>query len=943
MHRIRGGVGAGEYYLDRKNACEHQLEHGADRAGYYVGNGMDGPEPPGRWLGRGAEALGFTGGLDRNGQVRFRELLQGRLDGEQIAKPVMRRERGHDRALPDGAPRATRTRSQAAVDVDVEEQLTRQRGTELMKAVRRSESELDRHQRSAQTNIQPEVRDVRVPAYDVTLSAPKSVSVLQAMIPTPSAGRVTAAHDLAANEAMGLLEQLSARAARGHHGDGQSAPRIATSGFIAAAFDHATSRALDPQLHTHVVVMNLIQGQDGGWSALDSFTLYRQATTASYLYQHLLRAELTREFGIQWGPIQRGVAEIVGVPKEARREFSTRRAQIEAKLAQNGTALADGSGLKGRAKHLAARAACLATRPAKRHVDLDTLQADWHQRGRARGFGPEQAQQLLTDRAKAATRTAPVTMRNLDRDLIRDIVLGQDGVTRERATFDQGTVLRELISALPPGADVGKDELLAWIRELIADDSVVQLDGSMRSAVGPTYTTRGMLASEEHVLTLATRPADQPLAALSMKQVMPTLLAAKLRAEQRDLAQLLLTRGRPVEVLTGPAGSGKTHGLAAAVTTWTRHGISVRGTAVAALTAQGLQDATGAESVSLTRLLHQPDKHLPTKGVLLVDEAGMIGTHQLLRLLQAAERRECKVVLVGDPAQLPEIEAGGAFARLTLEPGALQLEGHGRQTEPWEREALMALRGGDAAAALDAYQQHDRLHLHADRDDLNAELVWDYLRARREHADPWQVAVLAPHRRDVTDLNHLIRAQLVTDRVLSRRSLKVTTEDGTVDYRKGDQVIVTRNHHDQQLLNGTRGTVHTLKRDGLVVQLTDGRRVTLDKAWLAGGDLDHGYAMTLHKAQGRTVTTSLVLGDQGLTQEAGYVGLSRGTQDNHLYLASEDEHALRDCSPQQVTSATTGESVLTRTLARSARHELAHDLRGPSARTRGREFEGLGR
>jgi conjugative relaxase-like TrwC/TraI family protein len=906
VHPIKGGAQAGEYYLDRKNGCEHQLE---TAAGYYTD--QPGHDAPGRWLGRGAAALGLAGALDGEGQTRFRELLQGRFDGEQLARPVLRRGPGREMATCEGTVTATGRRSAAAVDVDVEEGLTRQRESGRVEAWQRNEAELGRAQRL--------LEDVRVSGYDVTLSAPKSVSVLQAMLRATDGVIVATAHDRAASGAMDLLEQLSARAARGHHGDGQSAPRIATSGFIAAAFDHATSRALDPQLHTHMVVMNLVQGDDGRWSALDSRTLHRQATTASYLYQHLLRAELTREFGIQWRPIERGVAEIVGVPKEARREFSTRRAQIEAKLTDNGAAGL--SGLRGRAKHLAARAACLATRPAKRHANAETLRADWHRRGRAKGFGPEQAEQLL-----AAGETPSRQPAAIDRDGVREIVLGPGGVTRERATFDQGTVLRELISALPPGADVGKDELLAWTRELLADDSVVQLDGHMPTAVGPTYTTRGMLAAEDHVLTLASRTAEAPLAALPMNEVMPTLLATTLRPVQRDLAALLLTRGLPVEVLSGPAGSGKTHGLAAAVTTWTRHGIPVRGTAVAALTAQGLQDATGAPSVSLTRLLHQPDKHLPTNGVLLVDEAGMIGTHQLLRLLQAADRRDCKVVLVGDPAQLPEIEAGGAFARLTQQPTALQLDGHGRQADQWERDALMALRGGNPAAALDAYRKHDQLHLTADRDDLKAALVADYLAARRDQSDPWQAVVLAPHRRDVTDLNDRIRAQLVAHGVLGRRSMKVSTRDGTVDYRKGDQVIVTRNHHDLGLLNGTRGTVRTLRRDGLVVQLTDGRRVVLAKTWLTGGDLDHGYAMTLHKAQGRTVHTSLVLGEATLSQEGGYVGLSRGTDSNHLYLATADEHALRDCNPQPILPRAAGESVLTRALTRSARHDLARDL-----------------
>jgi ATP-dependent exoDNAse (exonuclease V) alpha subunit len=227
---------------------------------------------------------------------------------------------------------------------------------------------------------------------------------------------------------------------------------------------------------------------------------------------------------------------------------------------------------------------------------------------------------------------------------------------------------------------------------------------------------------------------------------------------------------------------------------------------------------------------------------------------------------------------------------------------------------------------LDAYQRHDRLHLDADRDDLKTALVADYLTARREQTDPWQAAVLAAHRRDVIDLNSRIRTQLINDGVLSRRSVKVTTPDGPVDYRKGDQVIVTRNHHDRGLLNGTRGTVRTLRRDGLVVQLTDGRRVVLDKTWLTAGDLDHGYAMTLYKAQGRTVHTSLVLGDQTLSQEGGYVGLSRGTSSNHLYLNTEDEHALRDCSPHIGATTASSELGLAHALTRSARHDLARDL-----------------
>jgi conjugative relaxase-like TrwC/TraI family protein len=876
VHAIKGSPGAvADYYLAPERAGELEvpapdglgLEHPQADAGRETGLGLD-PDyyvneynATGRWIGEGTRVVNSLEFIREDGPAgerarrAFIARLYGNINGVQVAKPVYRYD-------DDG------------------------------KKV-----------------------DVRVAAYDVTISAPKSVSTLMAVAPPEVAQKILAAHGRATTEAIGLLEQLSARAARGHHGDGQRAPRIDTDGFIGAAFDHTTSRANDPQLHTHVVIMNLVRGVDGRWSALDSRTLHRQATTASYLYQHLLRAELTNELGVVWTDVDRGVAEIAGVPAAVRREFSTRRAQIEAALdAEVGREVGPAGGVRRRARTLAAKAACLATRPAKARPDPVSLRVDWQQRATAKGFGPEQVAGLL------AETHAPAPP---DRAAVEHWVLSGDGATRERPTFDQGTVLRELIAALPPGTALTRDDLLAWTAKLMDRDELVPVPNSETR----TFTTLDMLDTETNVLALASRSPDTGLAVVPGGRSLPQLIRTELRAEQRDHAQRLLGSGRPVEIVTGAAGSGKTRGLHAATSIWQREGVEVRGTAVAALTAQGLQDATGAASVSVTRLLNQPDQHLPARGVLLVDEAGMIGTRQLHRLLTLAEQHDCKVILVGDPAQLPELEAGGAFAALTRQPFALHLDGHGRQKQAWEQHALHDLRNGRTTTALDAYRDHDRLHLASSRADLLGRVVTDYLTARGGQVDPWQAAVLAPRRRDVTDLNLLIRRRLTADGTLGRRAMRVETPDGPRDYRKGDQVLVTRNHHDRQLLNGTRGTVRTVRRDGLVVQLTDGRRVVMDKHWLAGGDLDHGYAMTLHKAQGRTVHTALVLGDESLSQEGGYVGLSRGTSANHLYLDTATDHALRDCHDHEPTrQAATPLRSRTRALARSTQQALAREV-----------------
>ncbi len=713
VHAIKGSPGAvADYYLKPERSGELEvpppgamgLESSEPAAGRETGLGLS-PDyyvneynATGRWIGHGTKVVNDLEFIREDGPAgerarrAFIARLYGNIDGVQVAKPVYR------------------------FDDD---------GKKV---------------------------DVRVAAYDVTISAPKSVSTLMAVAPPDVAAKIIAAHGRATTEAIGLLEQLSARAARGHHGDGQRAPRIDTDGFIGAAFDHTTSRANDPQLHTHVVIMNLVRGVDGRWSALDSRTLHRQATTASHLYQHLLRAELTRELGVAWTDVERGVAEIAGVPAAVRREFSTRRVQIEAVL----HAGADGEpgregGVRRRARTLAAKAACLTTRPAKTRPDPVSLREDWQQRATAKGLGPEQVAALLAETHVPAA---------LDRAGVERRVLSGDGATRERPTFDQGTVLRELIAALPSGTDLTREDLLGWTARLVDGDELVQVP----NAETRTFTTVDMLDTETAVLALATRTPDAGLAVVPGVRSLRRLIRTELRAEQRDIASVLLSSGRPVEIVSGPAGSGKTRGLHAATSIWEQAGVEVRGTAVAALTAQGLQDATGAASVSLTRLLGSPDRHLPAAGVLLVDEAGMIGTRQLHRLLTLAEQRQCKVILVGDPAQLPELEAGGAFAALTRQPCALHLDGHGRQTQAWEQHALHDLRNGRTTAALDAYRDHDRLHLATSRADLLDRVVTDYLTARGEQPDPWQAAVLAPRRRDVTDLNLLIRRRLTDQR-----------------------------------------------------------------------------------------------------------------------------------------------------------------------------------
>lgn len=215
-----------------------------------------------------------------------------------------------------------------------------------------------------------------IPGFDLTFRAPKSVSVLWGLGDSALAGEVLAAHETAVGAALGYVEAEVIRTRRGRGG----MESVVTRGVVAAAFGHRTSRAGDPLVHSHVVIVNSVQAVDDGlWLTLDSRRLYRHAKTAGYVYQARLRAELTRRLGVEWQPVVNGCADIAGIPREVIAVFSRRRAAIREAMADRGDTSAR-----------AAQIATLATRPAKDHdVTAEQLRDDWATRAAALGLTPE--------------------------------------------------------------------------------------------------------------------------------------------------------------------------------------------------------------------------------------------------------------------------------------------------------------------------------------------------------------------------------------------------------------------------------------------------------------------------------------------------------------------------------------------------------------------------
>jgi Ti-type conjugative transfer relaxase TraA len=503
------------------------------------------------------------------------------------------------------------------------------------------------------------------------------------------------------------------------------------------------------------------------------------------------------------------------------------------------------------------------------------------------------------------------------------------GVTENASTFDRRDVLRDWAEAHREGASVERLEALAdrWL----ASPQAVQLeqDGSRPQLGGARYSTPEMLAVEDRVLTEAARRQGTGVAQLDASRV-EGLLATRdeIAGEQAAMARSLTTSGDGVQVIRAAAGTGKTRGLTAARDAWEADGVRVFGCALAARAAVEMETLAGIDSTTIARLLIDIDQGngLVPGSVLVVDEAGMVGSRTIDRLAQHAADTESKLVLVGDDRQLPEIDAGGAFRRLARALGAIELHQIHRQAEAWDREALAQLRRGEVQAWSEAYRDHGRLVARPTSDELRATLVEDWWEAARQ-PDAGDAVMIAHRRSDVADLNALARERMARDGRLGEEELITDRRAFAV----GDRVIARRNDRRAGVINGTRAEVVgvDLERRTVSLRTADGSGRDLDSSYLDDGWLDHAYALTAHAAQGATVDRSFVLGSDELYREWGYTALSRHRDQARFYVVSPGsvERALPGLEPDRDT--VTDDVVAM--LSPSRRKELALDLLDPVA------------
>jgi ATP-dependent exoDNAse (exonuclease V) alpha subunit len=454
-------------------------------------------------------------------------------------------------------------------------------------------------------------------------------------------------------------------------------------------------------------------------------------------------------------------------------------------------------------------------------------------------------------------------------------------------------VLQAWAEAHREGATPQRLEQLAD-RWLASPDAIAVEPEASREITGRRHSTPELLATERELLETARQRLGQGAGLVNAPTLERTLEDDRsLSDEQRAGVERLTSSGDGVEVVRAAAGTGKTRMLGVARHVWDAAGYRTIGCALSARAAFELEAEAGIDSTTIARLRMDLDagSAIGSDVVIVVDEAGMVGTRDLAHLSRHAALGGAKLVLVGDDRQLPEIEAGGAFRALASELEAVELHDVRRQSDAWDRDALAALRHGRISEWADSYREHGRLVARPTAPEARTALVADWWRAARE---PGADALMLAHRRaDVSDLNRRARDHAATDGRLGVEELHA----GGRAYAVGDQVLARRNDRQLGVINGARGVISDIDAEQRRIDVDFDRAgsVSLDARYLDDGHLDYGYAMTAHAAQGLTVDKTFVLGTDDLYREWGYTALTRHRTEARFYAVSTG--SIERCLP----------------------------------------------
>ena len=760
----------------------------------------------------------------------------------------------------------------------------------------------------------------RIGGYDLTFSAPKSVSVLWAVGGEDVRAVIERAQEVASRSALDVLRENASYCRRGK--GGATLERVE---FFGATFQHGEARptvradgtvASDPQLHTHSVVFNTAQRADGTWGALDGRHFYKWKMTAGAIYRARLAHELSQNLGVEIEVTQKGLFEISSVPETVRDHFSSRRSMIKVELSAQGLKSTDAQAL-----------ASAITRTSRRTKStISDIAEDRHDRWRKEAEGLGLTEQEISKVINAHEKQEAGIPSHLFDDKVKEI---PRHLTEHDAVFRLETLYRASAEiALETGAST--DQVEQAVAEMLEGGEVLEI-GSDEIGL-PIYSTKEMIEVENTLIDVAKRGSVSRKLRLPVPSIETRTQSTELSDEQCDAVKFVTT-GADVAVLEGAAGAGKTYALRTVSEAYKDKGYNVIGTSTAWRMANQLGDDLSIPSKATDAWLAQ-DKlgkpFLDQKSVLIVDESGQLSSRQMLKVLSAAEQAGAKVILTGDQKQLQAIGAGPGLRLVAEQTGVVRIDTIVRQKEAWARKAVEDLSLGRADKAITAFETKGALKWCVDGKGAVNSAVSDWKEFKANNFEKTAL-VMAKTNKQVRELNEEMRAHLRKSGYLRGKDnvIKVVDSSGKesdLNVAVGDQIMFKKRIDELNVINGSAGTVTGVKQEATGFKLSvniQGNMVQFKTEDIADEKgripLAHGYASTVYSAQGATVDTAFVIADQSLKRNGIYVAASRARGDCKIYVDKESvERSVRTKMPlSDLSKALVPLSILRNQLAAS--------------------------
>ncbi len=528
----------------------------------------------------------------------------------------------------------------------------------------------------------------------------------------------------------------------------------------------------------------------------------------------------------------------------------------------------------------------------ERLAELDIDARIDHRSLEAQGIALEPQTQIGAPALRIEDQGLQADRAELHREIARrngEHIIANPALALEAITHQQSTFTRRDMAMFAHRHSDGVDQFNAVTAAMRGAPDLVELGKDGRGE--DRFTTREMIEAEQRLHRAAELMADRERHEANDAARRAALARAEARGlvlsgEQAD-ALAHVTDGRDLGLVVGYAGTGKSAMLGVARETWEVAGYEVRGVALSGIAAENLESGSGIASRTIASMEHgwgQGRDMLTARDVLVIDEAAMVGTRQLERVLSHAAEAGAKVVLVGDPQQLQSIEAGAAFRSILERHGGAEIGEVRRQREEWQREATRDLATGRTGDAIHAYDTHGMVHVAQTREQARDELIdrWN----RNRQASPDRSRIILTHTNDeVRTLNEVARERMRAAGDLGD-DVRLMVERGERSFATGDRIMFLQNERGLGVKNGTLGTIEQVSTRSLSVRTDDGRNVSLDlKVY---NRIDHGYAATIHKAQGMTVDRTHVLATPGMDAHGSYVALSRHRDAMDLHYGHDD-------------------------------------------------------